>query len=171
MRSDIRILLFIFKELFGEDFNKASSEDKVKLQRSVFLLQDLGVGYGYGFAWFSCGVYSLALRNAIEGLKDNEFKPIPLAPDAVITIKELSEVINSTERNDYSVADWVNALSSLHYIRSYLLGSSSTKDEIIEYLERNKPRLNKHEVNQAAYRLICKLFGNEDGDGLELVSK
>ena len=57
-----KFLLPVYKKVFGESFSYGRFEDRLKMQKMVYLLQEEGVNIGhYGFEWYKHGPYSQVL--------------------------------------------------------------------------------------------------------------
>ena len=53
-----KFLLPVYKKVFGESFSYGRFEDRLKMQKMVYLLQEEGVNIGlYVFDWYKYGPY------------------------------------------------------------------------------------------------------------------
>lgn len=56
MKIDERAILYMVAKEFG--LKRDSFEERLKLQKIIYLLQDSGMQLGYGFGWYKYGPYS-----------------------------------------------------------------------------------------------------------------
>jgi len=56
MQVDTRKILYKVAKVF--DLKRGSTEERLKLQKTVYLLQAYGLRLGYGFSWYRYGPYS-----------------------------------------------------------------------------------------------------------------
>jgi hypothetical protein len=56
MEVDAKGILYKLTELFG--LKRDSIKDRIKLQKTIYLLQAYGLHSGYGFSWYKYGPYS-----------------------------------------------------------------------------------------------------------------
>ena len=56
MKVDAKGILYLIANRFG--LKRDTIEDRLKLQKTVYLLEAFGVQLGYGFSWYKYGPYS-----------------------------------------------------------------------------------------------------------------
>lgn len=56
MSVDVKTILYMVAKEFG--LNRNNTEDRLKLQKTIYLLQANGLRLGYGFSWYKYGPYS-----------------------------------------------------------------------------------------------------------------
>lgn len=145
-------ILPVYKSVFGENFDHNTFNCRLKMQKMVFILQELGTSLGnYGFRWYKHGPYSQSLLDDMYIATAN--KPIIFSEDSESNIKKLANMMEDT--HGYKQHEWAECLASLLYLKKYILSSSAKSDEIIEALVKRKPHLNNSEANKAAYNLIA----------------
>ena len=60
----------VFKSIFNKEFNASEFEDRLEMQKAVYLLQNMGISVGdYRFLWYKHGPYSQTLQNDILNLQ------------------------------------------------------------------------------------------------------
>lgn len=154
-----RYLLHVYKTLYEHDFDYSEFENRLKMQKAVYLLQDMGVPVGdYGFRWYLHGPYSQNLQDDMHYESARGMASLTLSKEYTDSIDRLHAVIHSEKRGSYSVRNWVECLASLHYLRENLLDFNATEDEVVQELENRKTHLSDHNTNVAAYCLIEELF-------------
>lgn len=145
-------ILPVYESVFGEKFDLNTFNCRLKMQKMVFILQELGTSLGnYGFRWYKHGPYSQSLLDDMYIAKANE--PIIFSEDSESNIKKLANMMEDT--HGYKQHEWAECLASLLYLKKYILSSSANSDEIIEALVKRKPHLYNLEANKAAYNLIA----------------
>lgn len=154
-----RYLLPIYKTLYGKNFSYSDFDQRMEMQKAVYLLQDMGVPVGdYGFRWYLHGPYSQSLQDDMHYESGRPCANLTLSKEYVESIELLRSVIQSDKHGQYSVSNWVECLASLHYLRENLLSFNSTEEEVVTELERRKKHLNDHNTNLSAYKLVEGLF-------------
>ena len=154
-----RYLLPVYNEIYGRDFDYSNFDQRMEMQKAIYLLQDMGVAVGdYGFRWYLHGPYSQSLQDDMYYENGHSYTKMNLAKEYADSIGKLHELINSDKRGNYSVSNWVECLASLHYLRRNVLSFNASKQAVIEELEKRKPHLNNRNVNDAAYQLVENLF-------------
>lgn len=145
-------ILPVYKSVYNEDFDHNAFNCRLKMQKMVYILQELGTSLGnYGFRWYKHGPYSQSLLDDMYIVSPN--KPIIFSEDSEINIKKLTAMMKNTY--GYQQYEWAECLASLLYLKKYILSSSANSDEIIQALVNRKPHLSNSEANQAAYNLIA----------------
>ena len=154
-----KYLLPVFKELYCYEFNYSDFDQRMEMQKAIYILQDMGVPVGdYGFRWYLHGPYSQALQDDMYYENGQPYAGLTLSDEYQNSIKKLYQIIHSSEKKSYSTSHWVECLASLHYLRENVLSFNASEDDVIKELERRKLHLNNHVANKAAYRLIEGLF-------------
>lgn len=146
----------VYQSIFGESFKPNSFEERMQMQKSIYLLQELGVSVGeYDFKWYKHGPYSQNLQNDI--LNASVDVPVKFSADATTVIDCLKDALH-VEGIGYTSSEWAECLGSLHYIKDNLLPSSATDDDVLKELEKRKSHLNRHEDNARALQVLDNLF-------------
>lgn len=130
------------------------------MQKGIYLLQDMGVPVGdYGFRWYRHGPYSQELQDDMYYEDGKKGYTISLSAEHAESVKHLHDIIHSSEREQYTISNWVEALASLHYLHENILRFNASAEDVVAELEKRKPHLNNHNVNLSAYELVEGLFG------------
>ena len=154
-----RYLLPVYKKLYERDFNYSEFDQRMEMQKAVYLLQDMGVPVGdYGFRWYLHGPYSQNLQDDMHYENGREAVLLTLSKEYNDSISRLYDVIHSPKRGSYTIANWVECLASLHYLRENILDFNASEAEAVRELENRKKHLCNHDTNVAAYRLVEGLF-------------
>lgn len=154
-----RYLLPVYKTLYEKNFSYSNFNQRMEMQKAVYLLQDMGVPVGdYGFRWYQHGPYSQRLHDDMHYESGRECRALTLSREYAERINQLHDVIHAEEGEKYSVSNWVECLASIHYLRENLLSFNASEEEVVQELERRKIHLNDHRTNLSAYRLVEGLF-------------
>lgn len=147
----------VFKTIFDRDFQPDVFEDRLEMQKAVYLLQNMGISVGdYRFLWYKHGPYSQTLQNDILNLRGVEDIDINFSDDAKREIETLKKVIFK-EGLKYNESQWVECLGSLHYIKENLLPSSAEEEIILDELKIKKPHLSSKRDNKIALQTLKEL--------------
>lgn len=148
-------LLPLYRRLFDEEFDYSEFDKRLKMQKAVYLLQNMGVALGdYGFRWYFHGPYSQELQDDMHDAMHS-----PAGDDEALKhfdkrIQRLQELVQAKERGGYSVPEWMECLASLHYLRNNIMDYDADMEQTLDELERAKPQLTDRAVNAAAYQLL-----------------
>lgn len=147
----------VFKSIFDRDFQPNVFEDRLEMQKAVYLLQNMGISVGdYRFLWYKHGPYSQTLQNDILNLQGVEDINIDFSPDAKSEIRALKNAVFK-EGIEYTLSQWVECLGSLQYIKESLLPSSVEDGTILNELKNRKPHLNNDHNNKIALQTLKEL--------------
>ena len=125
MNRQVVDLGFILKQIPEFEFSMDSFDDRLKLQKSLYLLQSFGIYLGYDFSWYLRGPYcSILATNGfeLEEIYDDipnykvEFKK----PKTQKIFKDFLKFIKFKSVDELEIA------ASLHYLK--LTCDSSVKD-------------------------------------------
>lgn len=147
----------VFRSIFGREFRSDAFEDRLEMQKAVYLLQNMGISVGdYRFMWYKHGPYSQTLQNDILNWHGVDDININFSADAKKEIETLKNAIFK-EGLEYSECQWVECLGSLHYIKENLLPSSAEDETILNVLKEKKPHLNNNKDNKIALQTLKEL--------------
>lgn len=121
------------------DFSMKEFADRLKLQKSVYLLQEFGVELGYDFSWYFRGPYCSRLAkvgfdletiySSISKSDPTEFMNSETASNFTKFTKFVKPIIDDTST--------LELLSSLHIIKK--THTSYNDDNVINYVTEKKP--------------------------------
>lgn len=152
-------LLPIYKKIYGSDFDYTRFDNRLEMQKTIYLLQDMGVPVGsYGFRWYQYGPYSQSLQDDMFYESRRECQSLTISKEYAESIDQLRRLINENVHAEYTRSHWVECLASLHYLRDNVLSFGVTDDEVVLELEQRKPHLNNREINLSACKLVEELF-------------
>lgn len=152
------LLQSVFENIFERPFKAREFNDRLEMQKAVYLLQNMGISVGdYRFIWYKHGPYSQRLQNDILS-KSTEYvdEKIEFSSDAKREMNLLQEAI-SKKRVQYDESQWLECLGSIQYIKENLLPSSAKDETILLKLESKKPHLNNKQDNRLALQTVREL--------------
>lgn len=143
----------IYQQVFNKEFEYKNFDDRLKMQKLIYLLQELGIGVGdYRFSWYKHGPYS---QNLLDDSYISSGGRVTFTPEAEQIVFELAEILNNSV--SYEAVDWIECLGSLRYLKSNAKPNSSD-EEILAILKTKKSHLNDDIANQEALKKINYLF-------------
>lgn len=154
-----RYLMPVYKKLYGQDFNFYDFDQRMQMQKAVYLLQDMGVPVGdYGFRWYLHGPYSQTLQDDMHYEKGNCSSSVTIFEEYDQQISQLHKVIHSEERGSYTMGEWVECLASMRYLQTRMMRRSATEEDVLAELKKRKDHLADDAANHNAFRLLEGLF-------------
>lgn len=154
------LLKEIYREVYGETFSYSSLEARIKMEKAVYFLENMGLFVGdYSFSWDKYGPYSLALDCDAQYCDS-------MAPQTVefsSTAKSLFAKVRSfmSRENQYPDYRWVECIASLHYLK-YVY--HFPEEKLLDELKSRKDYLNDDSANLEALSIIEKIkVGDDDG--------
>lgn len=149
----------VFKSIFDREFQQSVFADRLEMQKTIYLLQNLGITVGnYNFLWYKHGPYSQTLQNDILSSQNISDIDVEFSSDAKAGISALKEAIFK-DGIEYDICQWTECLGSIFYIKENLLPFSATDEDILTELSIKKPHLDKDADNQIAVQTLRELFG------------
>lgn len=154
--SQPKLLNAVFSNVYGTEFQADSINDRVKLQKAVFLMRERGVSCGdYEFVWDQYGPFSAELSDDMKMAVDTSMPPVEFNQEAIAIMECLKRVFSY--ESAYSIRYWVEAIASLLYLKQYVY-PSYTDEKIIEVLEKRKSDLGNHEENIKAMNALKEIL-------------
>ena len=138
MERQVVDLGFILKQFPDFKFSMGSFDDRLRLQKFVYLLQTFDIYLGYDFSWYIRGPYCSTLATCGFGLVEI-YNRIPddekvkfVNSSVQDNFKTFSKFIAGKEHD----ADYLEIAASLHYLKS--LGMYSD-DQVLEKVKNKRP--------------------------------
>lgn len=154
------VLKAVFARVYGREFQATVMDDRVMMQKAVFLLREFGVSCGpYDFVWDYYGPFSPDLSDDMKMETPDGIPSIEFDSKAIRVMDLLAEVFS--EYKKYSPRYWAEAVASFRYCMAYMYPSCS-EEEVISKLEAIKTgSLKDHEENIRAMKSMKKLFASK----------
>ncbi|MCI9641284.1 MAG: hypothetical protein HFJ98_00590 [Eubacterium sp.] len=149
------VLKPIYKRIYNDDFSSDVFEKRMKMQKAIYLLQEMGIMVGnYDFFWYKHGPYCQTLQDDILDLNCDDVL-VNFSEDALIAITKLHDVLN--EDVAYEQSNWAECLASIQYLRSCIFPFYASDDDIVRELQNRKPHLDNYELNLHAVQALKTL--------------
>ena len=151
-------LLPVYKEIYHETFSYDSCDKRMKMQKAIYLLQEMGAPVGdYAFFWYKHGPYSQDLQDAMYAATCSGMSTlhVTFSADMNSAVQKIAELLN--KKVSYSSSHWAECLASLHYLQTNIFSASASPEEIVGELQKRKPHLSNKTLNLEALRLVSEL--------------
>jgi uncharacterized protein YwgA len=147
------VLKACYNYIFEEDFDYCDFDKRLNLQKSLYLLQNMGLNVGgYGFYWYKHGPYSQALQEDAYKTLDLEVpKGLKFTDAAQKLTKKLKYYIEE-KPDGYTISEWLEAIASVHYLLD-----EYSDDEVLDVLEDRKPHLINRKSNKKALKIAKEI--------------
>ena len=146
METRLVNLELVLNEL-GVDSSIDTLEERVTLQKAIYLAQAAGVPLHYRYSWYIKGPYSRDLTRDYYALHEYPDPKPETASDQSIrepfasALKKTKAAMVAPKDVDLDRRDWLELLSSVHFLRTATqLDAASTESR----LESEKPRLSDY---------------------------
>ncbi len=157
-----QVALKVVIDELGESDEISTVNDRLRLQKAVYLAQAVGIGLGYHYSWYVKGPYSTALTQDYyqlsEALKagDTSHNGRILNPALGALVPRVRQILQRPADVQLPVHSWYEALASLHFLINV---SRKSHDQAKDFLRSVKPHLS-HVLDRAishlrAYGLIA----------------
>lgn len=141
-------------------FSLETINDRILLQKKIYLAQDLGLPLGYGYSWYIHGPYSTDLTSVayqiipegVDSIEDKRFK----APYSgmVEKVNGLAEEIIKRDLK-VGIVPWYELIASISYWQKH---GYKDQTSVITKLKVTKPQFSEDLVKQACE--VYKSFKN-----------
>ena len=128
-------------------------EDRLRLQKLVFLARKMGLDFGFSFSWYARGPYSPSLTRVLfsaDELGLLECKDIQPSENEKKVAKNIKQFLG----NDVENPRYLELLASVWYFINEKEISEDENKEILNTLLELKPQFTKDELEQAIKRII-----------------
>lgn len=149
----------IYSKLFHESFSYDAFEKRLKMQKGIYLLEELGVDVGdFAFGWYKHGPYSQRLQDEMFWANSMSESEIKFSQFAQENIEKISKCL-ADKHEGYTDSQWAECLASLYYLKKNVLPSSCKDQDVVCKLQELKPHLNNKILNNNALDLISDIYG------------
>ena len=133
--------------------------DRILLQKKIYLAQNIGLPLGYGYSWYIHGPYSpdltvVAYQVIPEGL--DAIESYKLNPPYAAMVDRVNEIEHQENLNQLkiNVVSWYELVASIAYWYGY---DYNTEDKIMGKLRETKPQFSEVQV-KTAYAVYLKFI-------------
>lgn len=131
----------LLKRIYPE-FDMSKFDDRLCLQKIVYLLQAKGINLGYSFSWYVYGPYSTGLAKGGFQIEDFEnVSQIRFADEGVE--KEFNSFVQFIEPYKQD-PEWLEIASSIHLLKK--MYPVKSKEEIIQDVRNKRDELDGKEA-------------------------
>ena len=146
--SQQKLLNTLFEIVYGRGFQSQDREDRILLQKAIFLMREVGISCGkYFFVWDHYGPFSPELSDDMKLPVDPDEQDMSFNDATEKVMQQLSELFSSPF--EYSQLHWVETIASLKYMKDYMYPTYDD-EQLIAELEARKGYLSRHDENQKA---------------------
>lgn len=146
-RSTIRILNAL------TTFSLDNFDDRLRLQKIVFLARMIGFNSGYSFDWYVRGPYSPSLTKMLFSANEEGrliLENVTLQDTEELTVQQLREFL----QDDVSSPKILELLASVWYFIRRSSYSEDERNDLIREIVRKKPQYTMEEVVMAFDRIM-----------------
>lgn len=147
-RSTIRILNAL------TDFDLEEFNDRLRLQKIVFLARKLGYDLGFSYNWYARGPYSPSLTRMLFSANEQDqliLDDVELNADERKIVRQLRDFL----KEDVEDPRTLELLASVWYHLRRRTYTREEKNDLIENIVQLKPKFSRCEVEEAYERIVC----------------
>lgn len=142
-------------------FSLETINDRILLQKKVYLAQDLGLPLGYGYSWYIHGPYSTDLTTVAyqiipEGKTTIESHSLKEPYASMIKKVNCLENAIDEQKLTISIVQWYELLASVAY---WYKRGYSTEDKSMEKIQSTKPQFSEEQI-KAGYSTYVAFKAN-----------
>ena len=148
-------VLGLFLKALGEDSSIEGIDNRLRLQKAVYLGQLFGVDLGYRYSWYVKGPYSPSLTQDYYKLAEStngEWSGKILRPDLASKLEQARKLLDIPDDVELERAHWYELLASLHYL--YKISGldanrvretiAKSKSHLVAWIEQGEESLRRH---------------------------
>ena len=138
------VVLKLFLEELGIPTSIQTLDDRVRVQKAVYLGQLSGADLGYRFSWYLKGPYSPPLTKDYYGLAEGvevgerDFEGKELKQPIRKKLQKIKPVLDVPQGLHLTPEDWLELISSYHYLRFV---SKYDEKKTRDVIQKEKSRL------------------------------
>lgn len=140
-----QIALKVVLDQLEESDDISNVNDRLRIQKAIYLAQAAGIGLGYHYSWYVKGPYSTSLTQDYyklsEALRagDTAHSGLVLNQSLTAIVPRIKSILRKPDDVNVSVPAWYEALASLHFLMTV---SKSSEKAAKDFLATVKPHLN-----------------------------
>lgn len=144
MMDTKQIALKLLLEGLDESEEIASVNDRLRIQKAIYMCQELGINLGYHYSWYVKGPYSTNLTQDYyqmnEALTSGDVSHASrvLNPSILKILPKVKDVLAMPKGVNLPTHMWYEALASVHFL---MKSSGYSLEKTKEFLSRVKPHL------------------------------
>lgn len=153
------ILVCAFNAITKRSIDTEKFDDRILMQKIAYILNEKNTPCGdYTFCWNTRGPYSDMLDIDIKDAKDidlTNLENLTFTNRCDAALKDIRQILNMSKKTLYSELHWMEAVCSLHFMKTYE-SPFAAEEELIKSLVERKNYLDKNEVNRLAFSVANK---------------
>lgn len=141
MEMDTGVIVYKLAEKF--DLSRSTTNERLRLQKTVYLLQACGFKIGYGFSWYKYGPYSQELvYDSYRALCAESERYRREASGVGFTEGTRQKLDRFKDKLGQALTDLkeLELLASVDFVRRTWLSSEAKPGEVVEEFRRHKTR-------------------------------
>jgi len=138
-------LNWFYRQILGKELDLDNFEEKITVQKAVYITQKLGMNFNYDFGWHVRGVYSPELTVDMYEIRNKPVDYSP-SPDELEIVKKLKSI----ESNPQKIPKALELFSTVVYADKH---RGMEGDEIPEFVKKVKPWFDDEEIDDAIQKL------------------
>lgn len=147
------VLKEIYRKIYNEQFVYEKLDDRIKLQKAVYLLENMGLHVGdYSFSWNKYGPYSLGLDSDAQNCSERDEQEVSFSSFAEKKFEKIRGYIE--QQTIYSCVNWMECIASLLYLKNVFRFKGNN---LIHELVERKPYLSNEEANKKALSILKEI--------------
>ena len=145
------VLLRVYNDFVNKNLDVNNIEDKIIIQKIVFLLGELGVKIGnYKFVLDKFGPFSQSLHNEITLITENNSPFTGTFSEQVMEVMTyLKQLLDKQEETSYNLREWLEVVATFLFLKQYMYPSFEW-DSINTIVMDIKKHLNDKQSNEQA---------------------
>ena len=164
MEIDVKAVLYMLTQEFG--LGRSSFNERLKLQKVIYLLQSFGVKLGYGFGWYKYGPYSQDLVSdaySVLGSQKSEYERVAREEKWAFSKETKAKFAQFKDicKDFLGSSEKLELLASVQFVKN-MWCSGVAKDKFAEEFKKHKKLLfNKTPVDTSEIEVafdICKIL-------------
>lgn len=157
IRDDLIVTAVFLREL--NCFDISTLDDRIIVQKKIFLTEKFGVNLGYDFSWYIHGPYCPQLTEAVYEcvpMGIHTFAGYSISEDAGKAVREVNKIEDLAEVVQMNHSQWLELVASLAFWHE-----DATEESAIENVERYKKQFSDKLIREAVVLLKehTKLWG------------
>lgn len=166
MEIDAKAILYMVANEFG--LKRDSFEERLKLQKIIYLLQASGIQLGYGFGWYKYGPYSQDLVNdaySVLGSRRSEYEEAAtqgkwgFSAETKAKFEQFKDKFNST----LGSLEEAELLASVRFVKNMWCQDVDREEFVREFIKHKKQLYNDKDITEESIKSafdMCKYFEN-----------
>ncbi len=156
--NNLEISVVKILECMGVEINNNTFENRLDVQKSIYLAQEAGLDLGFRYNWYIRGPYCPRLTDLLFNISHSSlYSNLNLTDRADERLRRLVNNIESTRCKSINLLSWKELLASVHYLRFQNRDDLQT---IVNDILNKKPWYDEEQIRYAYEQLDYILTNN-----------